>query len=964
MDDVIPVADLASPYAGNPSGHDELVDSAGTVREHWAAIASQYDRLGHHELLRRRDEIQRLLEQDGVTYNLVGRRRPTRPWRLDPIPLVIGTDEWRGLEQASLQRAELLNEILVDLYGERRLLRSGSIPPEMILRDPQFLRACNGITVPGAKQLVVAATDLIRDPDGRWQAIGHRTQAPSGASYTLENRRAMARVFPQLIRDCGVQRVAPYIDALRSALVAAAPHGVDDPSIVVLSPGPMSETAFEHASIAAELGVPLVQGADFQIRGGRVGLRAVGGWTPVHVILRRVDAEFCDPLALRSDSTLGVPGLVDACRAGTVSVVNTLGSGVLENAGLGAILDDLCREVLGSDLIVESVPTWWCGDGASRSHVLANLDDMIVRPLSRLSRQHAIDTRRLDGDLRAEVRDRILASPGQWVGQQRVEPATAPVLTADGLEPRQTVLRTFSIASGDGYVAMPGGLARTSAGSVGSLISNRTGAIAKDTWVLRALSETEPDVFAPPAGPLHDEREITLPARAAEHLFWLGRYAERAEATIRLVRSVNTRRDEFDMVTAGPGPAALVVLLEALTRVTGTFPGFVGDDAGSLIDEPVDELVGLITDDDRPGTIAHAVRYMFDAIEVLRDQLSVDTWLVVGSLQRELERLHTETSAAVPAGSGETGTGPSAEPERNVERVAGRAVDSAEPNDPDSLPQAATLADDPDSPPVTDPAMPAAGPTGIEAGNAAGEAALGLAAKATLGEGADVALGLDEPPADEAGDPDEIMASTLDSMLQSLLALAGLADESMVRDQGWQFMEAGRRIERAMQVAALVGSTLATDRSAPVEHLVLESMLAAGESVITARRRYRSQPRPVTAIELVFGDAINPRSLRFQIDRLGESLRALAAERPAAIADAIARYYRLVQLVDAAEWTVLAAADGSGNRSALISFVYDVRQELGRISDAIGLHSFSRPHPQISMATTPSSSTGATGLQP
>ena len=826
-------------------GHDELMRADGGIRDHWSGVASAYQRLGRAELGRRRDEIRLLLEQDGVTYNDGAQQHPdSRSWTLDPVPFIVPSEEWVRIERGMIQRAELLDLVLTDLYGERRLLRSGVVPPEMILSDPQFVRACDGIGIPGEKQLVVFGNDLARSADGGWVSFGQRTQAPSGAAYALENRRVLSRVFPQLFRASGVQRLTPFIQALRSALFAAVPSGVDDPSIVILSPGSLSETAFEHASIAAQLGYPLVQGSDLEVRDGHVGVRTVGGWVAVHVILRRVDAGFCDPLELRADSTLGVPGLVDACRAGTVSVVNTLGSGVLENAGLGGLMETLSKQLLGSDLILESVPSWWCGDAAGRSHVLAHLGALVVRPLSRSTLEHSIDTSRASAAELDVLRRRILDRPGQWVGQERLVPGSAPVLADDGIVPRATVLRTFAVAHGDSYVAMPGGLARAGSDDPDQPISSRAGAESKDIWVLSTDSESRVEFW--PAEPDRPAATPTdaLPARAAEHLFWLGRYAERAEATVRLIRTINARRDEFDNTPPGPGPASLTVLLEALTRITGTYPGFVGDDAASLFADPTAELFSLVVDERRPGSVAHAIRHMFEAIDVVRDQLSTDTWLVVGSLQRELTRLKHD-----------------------------------------------------------------------------------------------------------AGDrDDDATTNVLDSLLHGLLSLSGLANESMVRDHGWQFMEAGRRIERALHVTALVGSALVTQRSAPVESLVVESVLIAGESIITSRRRYRSRALVSTTIDLLFGDGGNPRSLRFQLDRLADSLAVLGTDgRPGSMVSAVQLLGEVDALIDARESIELAGIDDQGYRPELDRFVAAVRSKLAQVSDAVAATSFTRFHPQHAM---------------
>lgn len=822
---------------------DEAVDGGGRLRPHWSGIADTYGRLGDGELRRRSAEIALLLEQDGVTYNPgTGGRR--RPWLLDPVPMVVPGDEWDHLARGVEQRAVLLDLVLSDLYGPRQLLRRGLIPPEMILGDPQFERACDGLELPGPRQLVLSAVDLVRCRDAGWTVLGHRTQAPSGAAFALENRRVISRVFPNLFHASGVQRLARFLRALLTALRNAAPPGVHDPTIVILSPGSLSETAFEHASIAAQLGLPLVQGADLALRDGRVWLRTVARPVPVHVILRRVDSWYCDPLELRADSTLGLPGLVDACRTRSVSVVNTLGSGVLENAGLPGVLPRLARELLGEELALPSAEVFWCGDPAARSHVLANLGSLVVRPLSRSSMEHAHDTTVATVAQIDELRRRIEARPHLWVGQRHVEPSTAPVLGPAGLEARPTVLRTFAVAAGDGYLTMPGGLARTAGPRPDAPIANRAGALAKDVWVLGTAAEPDTDFWLAPADEVVSAAPATAPARAAENLYWLGRYAERAEATIRLLRVVNARRDEFQSAPPGPGPAALSVLLEALTLVTGTLPGFVGDAGKATQAAPEHEILSLVVDETRVGTVANSIGRMNDAIEAVRDQLSVDTWLVVGSLQRELDRL----------------------------RESGPAADDA-------------------------------------------------------------------------------ITNVLDELLHGLLALAGLAGESMVRDQAWHFMEAGRRLERALQTTTLVSRTLAVERSAPAESLVLESVLSAGESIITYRRRSRSRARLSAVLELLIADSGNPRSVRFQLDALERSLVALAETADTRRADTAVHGARsaLVEVQRSAAGLVLT--DERGRRPALVAFGDEVRTTLMTVSDTVADTWFTHFVPQRSVVT-------------
>ncbi len=832
-------------YAPPVSGRDELVAGDGSIRSHWARLAASYRDLGMEELVRRRDEIALLLEQDGVTYNVAtAGGRPHRPWELDPIPLVLSNDEWATLERGVSQRARLLDLVLADLYGPRRLLSGGSLPADVVLEDPAFLRVCDGISLPAERQLVVYAADLTRDSGGDWLAMGNRTQAPSGAGYAIQNRNVISKVFPTIFRNAEAMRLAPFIRTLRATLQAAAPSGVEDPSIVVLTPGPLSETAFEHAFIATQLGYPLVEGSDLVNRGGRIWLRTVSELVPVDVILRRVDAWFCDPLELLPESTLGVPGLVDATRSGTVTVVNPLGSGVLENAALSVFLPELARNLLGEDLALPSVESFWCGHAASKSHVLANLEDMVLRPTSRRQGGSTIDATLLSRTNLEELAARIDADPRAWVGQRRVEPATAPLLSNDGFHPQPTVLRSFAVAAGSDYHVMTGGLARTSQTSSRGPITNRTGAIAKDTWVLSTEPETLGGFWLTGAPTPAAEPAAPLPSRAAENMFWLGRYSERAEAAVRLLRVVNGRRTEFEQVSEGPGAEALEALLEAVTRVTTTFPGFVGDDADQKLADPGEELLSLVVDADRPGTVAQAINRMFVAVEVLRDQLSVDTWLVIGSMQGRLERLESISS-----------------------------------------------------------------------------------------------------------DRDDAVTTVLNGLLESLLALSGLMAESMVRDHAWQFMEAGRRVERALQTTALVGALLTVDHEPAAESLIAESALTAAESIITYRRRYRSHAQVITLLDLLLDDPGNPRSLRFQLDRLDLGVGALdAARRHDDGAAALTRVQGALELLEGVDSSRLAEV-ADGRRPSLQSFLWEMRQHLLGVADAIGADNFTRLLPQHSMST-------------
>lgn len=828
--------DLVAGYRPPVAGYDEMVDRTGTLRPHWAHVGAVLDALGLDELSRRRAEAARLLDDDGVTYNVYG--APTGPvsrWSLDPVPVLLTSAEWAGIESAVVQRAELLNLILADLYGPRELLRRRLLPPELILAHPGFLRPCDQIRIPGPQQLFTVAADVARDSDGQFWVLADRAQSPSGAGYALQNRTVVSRVFPSLHRDAQVHRLAPFFRALRAGLEAVAPPTTDEPRIVILSPGPLSETAFEHALLASRLGYPLVEGSDLTFRDGRIWVRSLGRREPVDVILRRVDSGYCDPLELRPESQLGVPGLVEACRRGTVTVVNTLGSSVLENPGLLPFLPQLSQVLLGAELEMPSIPTWWCGDRPSLEHVLANLDHIVVKPVTRAAGVSAVFGWTLSRRELDELTDRIEARPSAWVGQAQLALGSVPTLSDAGLEARRSVLRTFCVAREDSYLAMTGGLTRV-ATTHQAVISSQTGALSKDTWVLASEPEKMTGLWldsgriVPAVAP-----EGSMSSRAAENLFWLGRYAERAEGTVRLMRVVHDRRNDFAHDTNPAGTACLRALLVALTDVTATYPGFAP--GGADPDDPGPELEALALDDGRAGTLAYSVRRLLDAAHAVRDQLSLDTWLVISGLHREL---------------------------------------------------------------------------------------------------------LDQPALGRA---------TLAHVLRSLLALSGLGAESMVRDPGWRFMDAGRRIERGCQLAALLRSTVTVETDAATESLLLESVLTTAESIITYRRRYRSHAHLATLLDLLLLDPDNPRSLARQLDLLLEDVRALPAPPGAPRVSEAEKHALETSTVLRLADTAALATLSSGARPELAGFLTRVIAGLHATADAIARANFTEQLPQRSVLT-------------
>ena len=526
-------------YQPPVGGHwDEALDASGHPRPHWARLAAELRRMGNEEFSRRWEAGQRLIQTNGVTYNVYGDPRGSaRPWPLDLIPLAIDVHEWKHIESAVIQRATLLNIILADLYGTHRLIRDGLIPPELLFANPNFLRPCHDIKPPGGVYLHNYAVDIARAPNGRWWVLSDRTQSPSGAGYALENRLVSARTLPTVLNRCRVQSIDRFFEVMIQALLALAPRRSDNPRVVVLSSGPNSETYFEHSFFARQWDFPLVGGADLTVRDQRVYLKTLAGLNPVDVILRRLDDDFCDPLELRGDSLLGVPGLVQAARAGNVFIANCLGSGLVETPALMAFLPRLCRHILGEDLHMPSVATWWCGQDEPRQQVLDSLDRVVIKPAFPRFGQHAEFPATMTTEARDELAARLNARPDQFVAQEQVDLSTTPVHSHRGLEPRHVVLRVIAAWDGTSYAVLPGGLTRVATGQRSLVVSMQLGGGSKDTWVMGRTKRVPiaPRQAAPQATYVGSTE---LSSRVADNLFWLGRYAERLEATARLARAL------------------------------------------------------------------------------------------------------------------------------------------------------------------------------------------------------------------------------------------------------------------------------------------------------------------------------------------------------------------------------------------------------------------------------------------
>jgi uncharacterized circularly permuted ATP-grasp superfamily protein/uncharacterized alpha-E superfamily protein len=624
---------------GAAAPYDEVVGPDGALRPAWKALAEVAVSLTPADLRRVDGDITAFLADDGVTYERPG--EGPGPWQLDPVPLIIDAASWAPLEVGLAQRAELLNAVLADLYADQTLMRDGLIPPAVVLGHGGFTRVVARASSRDPRPLVFSATDLGRDAEGQWRVLADRAQAPSGIGYAMENRRVVSRVMPELYREAGLHRMEPYFWALRSALLQSAQGDLADPRVVVLSPGTHSETAYDQAFVASALGFPLVQGSDLVVRDGWVWMRSPAvGLERVDVILRRVDAAWSDPLELRGESQLGVAGLTEAVRRGRVRIVNGLGAGVVENPGLLPFLPAVCEAVLGEQLRLESVPTWWCGDPRSLEQVLDRLDDLRLRTIDGPGVVSGPGSARLS---RRELTERILAAPHRFVGQERLPLSQAPTWGASGrmhgvASPRPMTLRTFTLRYGSAYRPLVGGLANVIETSDGGGVPTSS----KDVWVLKE-SPSDPDQRLTDVLPMTSARSVNvLVPRVLEDMFWIGRYAERAEDMLRLVLAAHPYAEDFQERPRSTGGATLDVLMTTIHGLAGPGPAPHPDPFGA-------DFRSLLLDPARVGSVAHSLAGLRDAMQGVRDQLSGDTWRGFGTIDRAardlLEQPHSHQVA-------------------------------------------------------------------------------------------------------------------------------------------------------------------------------------------------------------------------------------------------------------------------------------------------------------------------------
>jgi uncharacterized circularly permuted ATP-grasp superfamily protein/uncharacterized alpha-E superfamily protein len=623
------LSNLLSGYTTLEDRYDELLSSAGVPRAHWETFLQTLAARQGGQVSDTLSMMEREVREHGVTYNVYADPKGAdRPWEVDPLPLLLPAREWEEIEAGIAQRAELLNRVLADVYGPQELLKSGAIPPSVIFGHSGFLHQVQGIRPPGGVHLFSYAADLARSPDGHWWVVQDRTQAPSGAGYALENRLVVSRVFPQMFKDLKVQHLAGFFSSLRDSMFRWAPKGDGPTQIALLTPGPHNETYFEHALLARYLGCALVEGSDLTVRDGKVWMKTVDGLSRVHALLRRQDDDYCDPLELRSDSALGIAGLTDCARRGTILLANALGSGVIESGALLGYLPKLSESLLGEPLRLPSVATWWLGEPAAFRDAWERLEHIIIKPLDRSAPEPAVFGADLSPDERVLLRARVASRPQRYVAQEWVRVSQAPVLERSHAMQREQIagrtvgLRVFAVATPNGYQVLPGGLTRVAGDGDSRVVAMQRGGRSKDTWVLSdapvnasfsLLSRT-----VTPADLVSSRGN--LPSRAAENLFWFGRYGERCDGTARLLRVAIGSVLGSDDTRADVTVDGLVPALE-LARHMHLIES---------LEHPGVELLRAATHPDEG--LGACFRQLSRVAFNLRDRMSADNWRTLNQL--------------------------------------------------------------------------------------------------------------------------------------------------------------------------------------------------------------------------------------------------------------------------------------------------------------------------------------------
>lgn len=876
--DRLAVRAAAGHYDELRAGAAEDADASAPISADWATFFSQIDNDGLQDFDRRTLELARQVKDNGITYNIYADQDgPQRPWSVDLFPLILGNDEWQQIESGVLQRAQLLEKIMADIYGPQKLLCDAFIPPALVQGHPGYLRAMHGVTPTGGKHLHIVALDLARGPDGNWSVISQRTQAPSGLGYLLENRTLISRQFPAAYDAMQIQPLTDVYRDLIKSLKRLSPAG-NDSHIALLTPGPYNETYFEHAYLARHLGLTLAEGGDLTVRDQRLYLRTLRGLEPVHVLLKRLDDEFLDPLELRADSTLGVPGLLQAVRAGNVVMANAPGSAFLESPALLGFLPALSEHLLGQPLKLPALNTWWCGERAALEAALPQLRHSTFKPTYPGSQLHDTFEPTLGSSLTQAQRDewigRITRQPDAHTIQSTISFSqmptwqnTASPATAAAVVPRSFMLRVFALSNGpQSWYVLPGGLARIAMSNSGAASMQRGGSSA-DVWV-KSSTQLNLRIPSPPAAgsKILFQRKRLVTSRAAENLFWLGRYTERSENTLRLARLCleNLNSDN-------PSSQKMWSWLKLLAQKEGLVPaGVPAAEAFQQTQSQSSQSRSQIQSQSqsqsqtsaRPAApLNSARRRIFE--RTLIDCL--DKHAQITSVGYNLRSLKSAASAVRERLSTEQWSS------------IGRCVQD--------------FSDD---------------------------------YKATVRQ-------------NEMSPVQALAALTRAS--NALAAITGAQTDRMTRDDGWQLLSIGRHLERlsfltsSLELAVKAGilDNPAEDGSGFV------ALLALFDSTITYQAQHQQSRELPALLDLLVLDSENPRSLAWVARSLRSRLAKLAGtakEEPDALTQS-------VPVLEAWELHALASFDANGELQALRTCLAECTKAAWQVSDAISARYFS-----------------------
>ncbi|MFT6308118.1 MAG: putative circularly permuted ATP-grasp superfamily protein, partial [Halioglobus sp.] len=626
-----------------PSDLNESTDADGNWHEAWSPVLTALSHFDNTQITSCQHELQRRYRENGLAFGATIRRKAShRPWNLDLMPQMMAGADWQKLESGLQQRARLKSALLKDLYGEQRVLHEGIIPAKAVFAHNGFIEAAVGIPIFDSMSMYSA--DVSRSPSGDWYVADDICQAPNGIGYALENRLILSGVLSSLYRHSRVRRLAEYFKHMRNVLFQ---HVDSNARCVILGYGASHHYHFEQAYLSKYLGYTLIQINDLTVRGKHAWLKTVDGMQRVDVIFRFVDDADIDPLAGDGNNTQGVPGLLHASREGGVIVVNPIGAAAVENPAFNAWLPELCQFLLDEPIELLGTPTYWLGNEQHKLWVENHFKNLLIRDID--TRSKLQDPALMSDKKISSLRNQIEEEPERFIAQERIGRSSTPTLINETIEPRQLTMRMYLMSKGDSYRVMPGGLGLLDMQIGGGRRNIREMESSKDIWVVS-------DKSVPHDTLLDKNKNNTsfriidgeLPSSVAESLFWLGRYAERIESSARLLLGVcvHLRSDER-FQDEDSAVASLAALLKSTTEVTGTLPGFVGDGASKKIADPNKELLSLLSDGEKTGSLPNTLESLSYSAATVRDRLSSDMLRVINSLDDhhdELQALQHQSS--------------------------------------------------------------------------------------------------------------------------------------------------------------------------------------------------------------------------------------------------------------------------------------------------------------------------------